>query len=112
MTDAGKQRRTEELFALASEAARVEMRRSLRDPVLWAAQVVECTAAATKLLRQGLLLGLGVMYFLRWREQAALQVVSMPALLVFALNPRRLFWKNLFRMRADAAFDNALQSAR
>jgi hypothetical protein len=110
--DADKQRQVEELFAIASSAARTELNRALRDPVLWGAQFVECVAAVVKLLCLGLALGLVEMYFLRLPEQAALELACMPVLAAIGWNPRGCFCKNHFRMRANAAFDHALQSIR
>ncbi|RKR31700.1 hypothetical protein B0G82_7938 [Paraburkholderia sp. BL17N1] len=52
------------------------------------------------------------MYFLRLEKQAALELAAIPALVAFAWNPRRFFWKTHFTMRADAAFEQALKLAR
>lgn len=112
MNDVDKKQRIEDLFEVASEAARAEMRRALRDPVLWGAQLVECVAAVVTLLCLGLAFGLATMYFLRLPERAALELASVPALAAFAWNPRGWLWKNHFWIRAEAAFDHALETTR
>jgi len=112
MNDVAKKQRIEELFEVASEAASLEMRWALRDPVLWGAHVVECVASVVKLLCVGLALGLAAMYFFRLPEPVALELASIPALAVFAWNPRGWIWKNHFRLRAEAAFDQVLKTAR
>ena len=112
MNDIAKKQRVEELFEVASDAASLEMRRALRDPVLWGAQAVECVAAVVKLLCVGLALGLAAMYFMRLPERVSLELASFPALAAFAWNPRGWLWKNHFRVRAEAAFDHVLKAAR
>ncbi|WP_454862559.1 hypothetical protein [Paraburkholderia fungorum] len=110
--DDKKQKQAEELFALATEAARAEFRRALRDPLMWVGQVIDWCFAAVKLMCVAPAFGLAAMYFIGLEKQAALELVSLPALAVFAWNPRRFFWKNLFQMRADTAFEHSLRTYR
>ncbi len=107
-----KQKQADELFVAAMEAARIELRRSLRDPLAWVEQVVEMCFGAAKLLCLILACGLAVRYFTGLDGYASIEPAVIVALVVFALNPQRLIWKNHFRLKADAAFERALRAAR
>jgi hypothetical protein len=110
-----KARITEEvdvLFGVASEASRAERKSALRDPALWIEQIIEVAFGVVKTACVALAIALAVMWSIGCPQRLAVALGLFPALALAALNPRRLFWRNLFRMRADTAFDLALRNHR
>lgn len=97
---------------LAADIARkVAMRAALRDRMLWRDQLVNVVCGAIKAVCITVALGMVI-------EQIGLPTdisltfamyVTGPFL---AFNPWAFFWRNLFRERANAAFDDALENPR
>jgi hypothetical protein len=100
------------LFSVAWEASRVELRRALREPALWVEQIIEVAFGMVKTVCVALACALAVMWAVGCPQRMAVAFGLFPALVLAAFNPKRLFWRNLFRMRADTAFDLALRNHR
>jgi hypothetical protein len=97
---------------LAADIARkVAMRAALRDRMLWRDQLVNVVCGAIKAVCITVALGMVI-------EQIGLptdisQTFAMYVTGPFlAFNPWAFFWRNLFRERANAAFDDALENPR
>ncbi|MGE8051306.1 hypothetical protein ACQKPT_23775 [Pseudomonas monteilii] len=95
---------------LAAETARKDaMRAALRNRALWRDQLVNVVSGAIKAVCIAVALAIVI-------EQIGLpggiaQTVAVYVTGPFlAFNPRAFFWRNLFRERANAAFDDALEN--
>ncbi|HEJ6554321.1 MULTISPECIES: hypothetical protein [Pseudomonas] len=97
---------------LAADIARkVAMRAALRDRMLWRDQMVNVVCGAIKAICITVALGM-VSKQIGLPTDISLTFAMYVTGPLLAFNPWAFFWRNLFRERANAAFDDALDNPR
>ena len=101
----------ERMWLAADTARKVAMRAALRDRMLWRDQLVNVVCGAIKAVCITVALGMVI-------ERIGLPGDISQTFAIYvtgpflAFNPWAVFWRNLFRERANAAFDDALENPR